>query len=56
MEATSSMFLSDLHEREVSLTPTLHHILERPVRDNYQHRGINEWHRRASSGHAAAPV
>jgi len=24
------------------LTPTLQHILERPVRDNYQHWGINE--------------
>ena len=36
------MFASDLHEREVSLTPTLQHILEQPVRDNYQHWGINE--------------
>jgi hypothetical protein len=38
----SSMFASDLHEREVALTPTLQHILERPVHDNYQHWGINE--------------
>ena len=34
--------LSDLHGREVTLTPTLHHILERPVRDGWQHWGINE--------------
>ena len=36
-ENESSMFASELHEREVSLTPTLQHILEQPVRDNYQH-------------------
>jgi hypothetical protein len=42
VEDKSSMFASDLHEREVTLTPTLQHILERPVRDNYQHWGINE--------------
>jgi len=42
LEDTSPMFASDLHKREVSLTPTLQHILERPVRDNYQHWGINE--------------
>jgi hypothetical protein len=34
-----SMLLSDLHEREVSLTPKLQHILEQPVRP---HRNINE--------------
>jgi hypothetical protein len=42
VEDESSMLASDLHEREVTLTPTLQHILERPVRDNYQHWGINE--------------
>jgi len=41
-EDKSAMFVRDLHEREVSLTPTLHHILERPVRESYQHWGINE--------------
>jgi hypothetical protein len=35
LEGTSPMFASDLHKREVSLTPTHQHILERPVRDNY---------------------
>ena len=33
VEDKSSMFVSDLHEREVSLSPTLQHILEQPVRD-----------------------
>ena len=42
VEDKSSMFASDLHEREVALTPTLQHILERPVRDNHQQWGINE--------------
>ena len=42
VEDKSSMFASDLHEREVTLTPTLQHILERPVRDNHQQWGINE--------------
>jgi hypothetical protein len=42
IEDKSSMFASELHQREVSLTPTLHHILERPVHDSYQHWGINE--------------
>ena len=42
LEDKSSMFASDLHEREVALTPTLQHILERPVRDNHQQWGINE--------------
>jgi hypothetical protein len=42
VEDKSSMFVSDLHEREVSLSPTLQHILEQPVRDYYQHWGINE--------------
>ena len=32
-EDKSSMEASDLHEREVSLTPTLQHILEQPVRN-----------------------
>jgi hypothetical protein len=36
------MFVRDLHEREVSLTPTVHHILERTVHESYQHWGINE--------------
>ena len=42
VEHESSMFGSDLHEREVSMTPTLEHILEQPVRRDYQHWGINE--------------
>ena len=42
VEDESSMFASDLHEREVTFTPTLQHILEQPVRDYYQHWGINE--------------
>jgi hypothetical protein len=42
VEDKSSMFASDLHEREVALTPTIQHILERPVRDNHQQWGINE--------------
>ena len=42
IEDKSSMFASELHQREVSLTPTLHHILERTVHDSYQHWGINE--------------
>jgi len=42
IEDKSSMLVRDLHEREVSLTPTLHHILERTVHDSYQHWGINE--------------
>jgi len=31
VEDKSSMFARDLHEREVTLTPTLQHILERPA-------------------------
>jgi hypothetical protein len=42
VEDKLSRFASDLHEREVSLTPTLQQILEQPVRDYYQHWGINE--------------
>lgn len=42
IEDTSPMFAGDLNKREVSLTPTLQHILERPVRDSYRHWGINE--------------
>ena len=41
VEDKSSMYASDLHEREVSLTPTLQHILEQPVRDD-SHWGIND--------------
>ena len=36
---------SDLRQREVSLTPTLQHILEQPVRDDgqhWKHWGIND--------------
>lgn len=42
VEDISSMVASDLHKREVSLTPTLQHILKQPERDYYQHWGINE--------------
>jgi thioredoxin 1 len=42
-EDKSSMFDSDQHEREGAFTPTLQHILEQPVLENYQHWGINEW-------------
>jgi hypothetical protein len=34
-EKESSMFASDTHERQASLTPTLQHIPEQPVRDYY---------------------
>ena len=39
VEDKSSMYASDLHKREVALTPTLQHILEQPVLDDYQHWG-----------------
>jgi hypothetical protein len=42
VEKESSMIASDLHERQVTFTPRLQHILEQPVRDYYQHWGINE--------------
>ena len=42
VEEKSSVVASHMHEREVSLTPTLQRILEQPVRDRYQHWGINE--------------
>jgi hypothetical protein len=45
VEDKSSMFASDLEKQEVSLTPTLQHIPERPVRDDYlhwEHWGLNE--------------
>lgn len=38
----SSMNSSDLRGREVSLTPTLLHIVEQPLRDSHQHWGIND--------------
>jgi hypothetical protein len=38
----SSRFTGDLEEREVSLPPKLQHILEQPVRDNYQRLDLNE--------------
>jgi hypothetical protein len=41
VEDKSRMDASDLHQREVSLTPTLQHILEQPVRCYYPHWGIN---------------
>ncbi len=44
-EDKSLRLASDLHQREVSLTPTLHHILEQPVRDDgqhWKHWGIND--------------
>jgi hypothetical protein len=36
-EDKSSMDASKLHRREVSLTPTLRHVLEQPERDDYHH-------------------
>jgi hypothetical protein len=42
VEDEYSMFASGLHEREVSLTPTVQHILEQPMRDYHRHWGINE--------------
>lgn len=42
VEGKSAGFLGDLHEREVTQTPTLMHILEQPVRGYHQHWGINE--------------
>lgn len=41
VEDKSSMDASDLHEREVLLTPTLPHILEQSER-GYQHWGLND--------------
>jgi len=41
VEDKSSIFPSDLHEREVALTPTLQLILEQSER-GYQHWGLNE--------------
>ena len=38
----SSMFASDLRKREVSMTATLQRILAQPVRDHYEHWGIND--------------
>ena len=38
----SSKFADGLRDREVSLTPTLQHILEQPMPGSYQHWGINE--------------
>jgi hypothetical protein len=42
VEDKSRMDASGLHQREVFLTPTLQHILEQPVRNDYQYWGINE--------------
>ena len=42
VEDKSSMDASDLQKGEVSLTPTLQHILEQPMPGSYQHWGINE--------------
>ena len=41
VEDKSSIFASDLHEREVALTPTLKHILEQSEQ-GYQHWGLND--------------
>jgi hypothetical protein len=41
VEDKSPIFASDLHEREVALTPTLQHILEQSEQ-GYQHWGLNE--------------
>jgi hypothetical protein len=40
-EDKSAIFASDLHEREVALTPTLQRILEQSEQ-GYQHWGLNE--------------
>jgi hypothetical protein len=37
VEDKSSMYASDLHKREVVLTPTLQHILDLPMLNNIQH-------------------
>jgi hypothetical protein len=42
VEGESARFLDGLHEREVTQTPTLMHILEQPVHGYHQHWGINE--------------
>jgi hypothetical protein len=45
VEDKSSRLAGDLPQREVSLTPTLQHMLEQPVRDDdqhWQHWGIND--------------
>jgi hypothetical protein len=45
VEDKTSRLASDLRQREVSLTPTHQHILERPVRDDgehWKHWGIND--------------
>lgn len=41
-EAKSAACMRDLHEREVTITRTLHHILDEPVTDYCRHSGINE--------------
>ena len=41
VEDKSLMDASNLHEREVLLTPTLQHILEQSER-GYQHWGLND--------------
>jgi hypothetical protein len=38
----SSTLLSDLRKREVFMTATLQRILAKPVRDHYDHWGIND--------------
>lgn len=42
VEDKSWMNVSDLPNREVSLTPPLRHVLEDPWRDSHQRWGINE--------------
>jgi hypothetical protein len=42
IEDKASQLARNLHEREVAVIPTLQHILAQPVRDSYQHWGINE--------------
>jgi hypothetical protein len=39
VEDKSLMVVSDLHKREVSLTPTHQHVLEQPLHDDYNHWG-----------------
>ena len=41
-EAKSAAYMRDLHEREVTITRTLHHMMDEPVTGSCRHSGINE--------------
>lgn len=42
VKGESAVYASHLHEREVSLTPTLQHILDQKVREDYRNWSIND--------------